>query len=124
MKKIFSTKEEADKYYNYLTTFYNEQESKIDYHKAYHTKKEAEESEEFTHSSYSLPVSIMTRAQFEKAKIKKREIIAHKGGRSEIISSMRVTEKEKQIIDEARKDLSYADYLVAKALKDVRRKNP
>jgi hypothetical protein len=54
----------------------------------------------------------------------KREIKSHKGGRTEIISSMRVTPGEKQIIDEARKDSSYADYLVKKASKDVRRKNP
>jgi hypothetical protein len=53
-----------------------------------------------------------------------REIKSHKGGRTAIISQMRVTPGEKQIIDEARKDLSYADYLVQKALKDVRRKNP
>ena len=36
----------------------------------------------------------------------------------------RVSQKEKDCIDKARKDLSYADYLVQKALKDVRRKNP
>lgn len=53
-----------------------------------------------------------------------RKITSHKGGRTEIISSMRVTPGEKQMIDEARKDLSYADYLVKKASKDVRRKNP
>ncbi len=54
----------------------------------------------------------------------KRKITSHKGGRTEIISAMRVTPGEKQMIDDARKDLSYADYLVQKALKDVRRKNP
>jgi len=51
------------------------------------------------------------------------KITPHKGGR-ELTIRARVTYGEKQIIDEARKDLSYSDYLVAKALKDVRRKNP
>lgn len=36
----------------------------------------------------------------------------------------RVSQKEKDCIDEARKNLSYSDYLIKKALKDVRRKNP
>jgi len=51
------------------------------------------------------------------------KITPHKGGRGLTIRA-RVSQKEKDCIDEARKDLSYADYLVAKALKDVRRKNP
>ena len=53
----------------------------------------------------------------------KREIIPYKGGR-ELTIRARVTPGEKQIIDEARQNLSYADYLVKKASKDVRRKNP
>lgn len=51
-----------------------------------------------------------------------RKIIPHKGGRGLTIRA-RVTEKEKAVIDEARKELSYSDYLVKKALKDVRRKS-
>jgi len=53
----------------------------------------------------------------------KKPITPYKGGRGLTIRA-RVSESEKQIIDEARKDLSYSDYLVQKALKDVRRKNP
>ena len=53
----------------------------------------------------------------------KREITPHKGGRDLTIRA-RFSQKEKDTIDEARKNLSYADYLIAKALKDVRRKNP
>jgi hypothetical protein len=56
-------------------------------------------------------------------KNKSRKIKAYKGGRGLTIRA-RVSQKEKDTIDEARKDLSYADYIVAKALKDVRRKNP
>lgn len=52
-----------------------------------------------------------------------RKITSHKGGRDQMILA-RVSSKEKKVIDEARKDLSYSDYLVKKALKDVRRKNP
>jgi len=51
------------------------------------------------------------------------KIRSHKGGRDKVIIA-RVSQKEKDAIDEARKNLSYSDYLVAKALKDVRRKNP
>ena len=52
-----------------------------------------------------------------------KKITPYKGGR-ELTIRARVSQKEKDTIDEARKDLSYSDYLVQKALKDVRRKNP
>jgi hypothetical protein len=48
-----------------------------------------------------------------------RQIKSHKGGRTAIIPSMRVTPSEKQIVDQARKNLSYSDYLVQKAVKDI-----
>ena len=53
----------------------------------------------------------------------KRVITPYKGGRNITIRA-RVTEKEKAMIDEARKELSYADYVVQKATKDVNQKNP
>lgn len=52
-----------------------------------------------------------------------KKITPHKGGR-ELTIRARVSQKEKDVIDEARKNLSYADYIIKKALKDVRRKNP
>ncbi|MFH2029798.1 MAG: hypothetical protein ABIJ40_04110 [Bacteroidota bacterium] len=51
-----------------------------------------------------------------------KQITPHKGGRDLMIRA-RVSQKEKDVIDEARKNLSYADYIIKKALKDVRRKN-
>ena len=53
-----------------------------------------------------------------------KNITPHKGGRTARIPHIRVTPQEKDLIDEARKDLTYADWMVKKALKDVRRKNP
>jgi len=53
-----------------------------------------------------------------------KKITPHKGGRTARIPHIRVTPAEKNVIDEARKDLTYADWMIKKALKDVRRKNP
>lgn len=52
-----------------------------------------------------------------------RNIKSHKGGRNLTIRA-RLTEGEKEIVDTARKELSYSDYLVLKASKDVRAKTP
>lgn len=54
---------------------------------------------------------------------KKNKIISHKGGRNLTIRA-RLTDAEKKIVDTARQQLSYADYLVFKASKDVRAKTP
>lgn len=51
------------------------------------------------------------------------KITPYKGGRNVTIRA-RLTEAEKEIVDAARKELSYADYLVLKASKDVRAKTP
>ena len=50
----------------------------------------------------------------------KREIKSHKGGRTAIIPSMRVTPGEKIIIDDARGDISYSDFLVEAAIKKLK----
>lgn len=52
-----------------------------------------------------------------------RKIKSHKGGRNLTIRA-RLTEAEKEIVDTARKELSYSDYLVKKTSKDVRAKTP
>ena len=44
--------------------------------------------------------------------MKKKKITPHKGGRTEIISPIRVTKEEKKIIDKARNGQSYSDFLV------------
>lgn len=49
-----------------------------------------------------------------------RKIIPHKGGRSAIIPPCRVTPQEKTLVDEAREDLSYADFIVKSAKKKLR----
>lgn len=45
----------------------------------------------------------------------KREIKSYKGGRTEMIPPCRVTPEEKLLIDEARGDLSYSDFIVESA---------
>lgn len=50
----------------------------------------------------------------------KREIKSHKGGRTETIPPCRVTPEEKSLVDEARKDLSYSDFIVASAKKKLK----
>ena len=52
----------------------------------------------------------------------KHKITPHKGGR-ELIIRARVTKFEKDLVDQARENLSYADYIVRKAQEDVRRKS-
>lgn len=46
-----------------------------------------------------------------------RRIFAHKGGRTEIIPQMRVTKEEKDLVDSARGELSYSDFIVQAAKK-------
>jgi hypothetical protein len=48
-----------------------------------------------------------------------RKIKSHKGGRTEIIPPCRVTPEEKSLVDEARKSLSYSDFIVQSAKKKV-----
>lgn len=48
---------------------------------------------------------------------KERRILAHKGGRTEIIPQMRVTKEEKELVDSARGELSYSDFIVQVAKK-------
>lgn len=48
---------------------------------------------------------------------KERRILAHKGGRTEIIPQMRVTKEEKELVDSARGELSYSDFIVQAAKK-------
>lgn len=50
----------------------------------------------------------------------KREIKSHKGGRTEIIPPCRVTPEEKSLIDKAREDLSYSDFIVESAKKKLK----
>jgi hypothetical protein len=45
----------------------------------------------------------------------------YKGGRKAIISPMRVTVEEKNMIDAARCDYTYSDYLVKKATEDLKK---
>ena len=67
----------------------------------------------------------LTNNDFKEGKLKNtaRQIKPHKGGRNLTIRA-RLTEAEKEIVDTARKKLSYADYLVSKASKGVRTKTP
>lgn len=55
-----------------------------------------------------------------------RNIKSHKGGRTETIPPCRVTPDEKSLIDTAREDLSYSDFLVQSAQRKlkVRAKTP
>ncbi len=50
----------------------------------------------------------------------KREIKSHKGGRTEIIPSMRVTKEEKDLVDSARENKSYSDFIVESAKKKLK----
>ena len=49
-----------------------------------------------------------------------RNIKSHKGGRTETIPPCRVTPEEKSLVDEARKDLSYSDFIVDSAIKKLK----
>ena len=49
-----------------------------------------------------------------------RKIKAHKGGRTETIPPCRVTPEEKSLVDEAREDLSYSDFIVESAKKKLK----
>lgn len=53
-------------------------------------------------------------------KLMKKKIISHKGGRSAIIPPCRVTPEEKSLVDEAREDLSYSDFIVQAAKKKLK----
>ena len=52
----------------------------------------------------------------------KRDITPHKGGRTTRLPTGRVTQEEKQMIDEARGDQSFADWVVAQAKKILGRR--
>lgn len=49
-----------------------------------------------------------------------RKIIAHKGGRTATIPPSRVTPEEKSLIDTAKENLSYSDFLVEAAKKKLK----
>ena len=49
-----------------------------------------------------------------------RNIKSHKGGRTEIIPPCRVTPEEKSLVDTAREDLSYSDFIVESAKKKLK----
>ena len=49
-----------------------------------------------------------------------RKITSHKGGRTETIPPCRVTPEEKSLVDEAREDLSYSDFIVQSAKKKLK----
>ncbi len=50
----------------------------------------------------------------------KKEIKSHKGGRTEMVPPCRVTPEEKMLVDQARGELSYSDFIVESAKKKIR----
>lgn len=48
------------------------------------------------------------------------KIKSHKGGRTEIIPPCRVTPEEKSLVDKARNNLSYSDFIVDSAKKKLK----